>query len=139
MSEQYVLLLLVLAVNYFADLHALTQATHSFALLYIADRHLPWNSILWAIFQKVCFLFLRYNTTKKDIEIQAGLNLGLLNAGQMLLPTEPLELIAAEDIWHLSTDTVQFHGWISLFSLVQFWIFEFNMDPSGMHVQSIPH
>ena len=27
---------------------------------------------------------------KKDIEIQPGFDLGLLNAGQVLLPTEPL-------------------------------------------------
>ena len=37
---------------------------------------------------------------KKDIEIQPGFELGLLNAGQMLLPTEPLEL------WHWS------RGWM---------------------------
>ena len=36
------------------------------------------------------------NGGEKDIEIQPGLNLGPLNSGQMLLPTEPLEL------WHWS-------------------------------------
>ena len=51
---------------------------------------------------------------KKDIEIQPcqDLDLGLLNASQLLLQAEPLEL------WqygiYLKLDTVRFSGWISL-------------------------
>ena len=40
-------------------------------------------------------------------------NLGPLNSGQMLLPTEPLD-IGEEDRWHLSIDTARVSGWISL-------------------------
>ena len=51
---------------------------------------------------------------KNTLRSCQDLNLGLLNAGQMLLPTEPLEL------WHwsrgiiISIDIAQFSGWISM-------------------------
>ena len=54
---------------------------------------------------------------KKTWRSSQDLNLGPLNSGQMLLPTEPLELcmhgIGAEDRLHLSIDTVRFSSWIS--------------------------
>ena len=51
---------------------------------------------------------------KKDIEIQPGLNLGLLNSGCSYQLSHWSSGIGAEDRWHLSIDTVRFSGWIFL-------------------------
>ena len=52
---------------------------------------------------------------KKTLRSSQDLNLGPLNSGQMLLPMSYWSSgIGAEDRWHLSIDTVQFSGWISL-------------------------
>ena len=52
---------------------------------------------------------------KKTLRSSQDLNPGPLNSSQMLLPMSYWSSgIGAEDRWHLSIDTVQFSGWISL-------------------------